>query len=129
LKALESEDKLMTTQLRVILIILILITIIGFIGQIKKKNLELRYTLSWLSLLFVLLLVAIFPGILQWFTSIFGIELPINMIFFLGFIFTLLIVYRLTAAVSKMSREITNLTQKLALLDKEDNEKQNGIQK
>ena len=119
----------MTTQLRVILIILILITIIGFIGQIKKKNLELRYTLSWLSLLFVLLLVAIFPGILQWFTSIFGIELPINMIFFLGFIFTLLIVYRLTAAVSKMSREITNLTQKLALLDKEDNEKQNGIQK
>jgi hypothetical protein len=95
------------------------------IRQIKKKNLELQYTISWLFLLFVILLVSIFPGILSWLSSVMGIELPINMVFFLGFVFTLLIMYRLTAAVSKMSREITELTQKLALLDKEFKEHEN----
>lgn len=113
----------MSFQLRMILIALILLTGVLVIAQIKKRNLELKYTLSWLSLFFVLLLVTVFPGILNWITNVFGIELPINMIFFLGFIFTLLIVYRLTQAVSKMSREITELTQKVALLDKDTKEK------
>lgn len=113
----------MTFQLRIILVILIVLIIAIVIRQIEKRNLELRYTLSWLSLLFILLLVTLFPHILNWFTALAGIELPINMVFFLGFGFTLLIVYRLTEAVSKMSREITELTQKVALLDKENKEK------
>ena len=115
----------MTIQLRIILILMVLLTGSIAIRQIKKKNLELQYTISWLFLLFVILLVSVFPGILSWLSSVMGIELPINMVFFLGFVFTLLIMYRLTAAVSKMSREITELTQKLALLDKEFKEHEN----
>ena len=112
----------MSIQLRIILVVLVLLTGLVVIRQIKKKNLELQYTISWLFLLFVILLVSIFPGILSWMSSIMGIELPINMVFFLGFVFTLLIIYSLTEAVSKMSREITELTQKLALLDKKNRE-------
>jgi hypothetical protein len=109
----------MTIQLRIILIVMVLLTWAIAVKEIKKKNLELQYTISWLFLLFVILLVSIFPGILNWLSSVMGIELPINMVFFLGFIFTLIIIYRLTSAVSKMSREITSLTQKIALLEKE----------
>ena len=118
----------MILQLRIILILLILLTGAFVVGQIKKRNLELRYTLSWLSLLIVLLLITAFPGMLNWITAIFGIELPINMVFFLGFVFTLLIVYRLTEAVSKMSREITELTQKVALIDKKNETKDGGAE-
>lgn len=113
----------MTFQLRVILIAMILITGVIVVGQIKKRNLELQYTISWLFLLFVILLVSIFPALLDKMAGLFGIELPINMVFFLGFIFTLMIIYRLTEAVSKMSREITELTQKVALLDKKAKQK------
>jgi hypothetical protein len=74
-------------------------------------------------LLSVIALVDIFPGLLNWLSSAMGIELPINMIFFLGFIFTLLIIYRLTEAISKMSREITELTQKVAMMEKEERQK------
>jgi Uncharacterized conserved protein len=109
----------MTAQLRIILIFMIIITGMLVIRQIKRKNLALKYTISWLFLLFVILIVSIFPGILGWLSGLMGIELPINMVFFLGFIFTLIIMYRLTEAVSKMSSEITELTQKVALLDKE----------
>ena len=115
----------MTVQLRIIIAALVILTGAVAVGQIKKKNLELQYTISWLFLLFVILLVSIFPGILSWMSSVMGIELPINMVFFLGFVFTLLILYRLTEAASKMSREITSLTQKVALLDKELKEHEN----
>ena len=115
----------MTIQLRIVLIILIILALILFFHRIKSQKLALQYSLSWLVLLLILLIVVLFPGILGVVTHMIGIELPINMIFFLGFLFTLLIIYNLTVAISKMSNEIKNLTQKLALLEKKssDNEK------
>lgn len=115
----------MTVQLRIILIFMVIITGLLVIRQIKRKNLALKYTISWLFLLSVILIVSIFPAILGWLSSLMGIELPINMVFFLGFVFTLIIMYRLTEAASKMSQEITELTQKAALLDKELKEHEN----
>ena len=55
-----------------------------------------------------------------------GIEVPSNMLFFLGFCFALVIIFVLTIAVSRMSIRIKNLTQEMALYEKrmKDNERQ-----
>lgn len=113
----------MTVQLRIILFILISLTFALFVDQIKQKKLKLQYTLTWMLLLLFILIVTVFPGILGFVANIMGIALPINMIFFFGFLFTLVIIYRLTMAVSKQSEEIKFLTQKVALLEKEINDK------
>lgn len=109
----------MTIQLRIVLFILIILALILFFHRIKNQKLALQYSLSWLVLLAILLIVVLFPNLLYYFSNAVGIELPINMIFFLGFLFTLLIIYNLTVAISKMSNEIKDLTQKLALMEKE----------
>lgn len=113
----------MTVQLRIILFILILLTFALFVDQIKQKKLKLQYTLTWMMLLLFILIVTVFPEILGFVADIMGIALPVNMIFFFGFLFTLVIIYRLTMAVSKQSEEIKFLTQKVALLEKEINDK------
>lgn len=112
----------MNTVTRILLLIMLGVTFVIVIRQIKEKKLALQYTLSWLFLLLALFIVLLFPGLLGWLTKVCGIALPINMIFFLGFVFTLIIVYRLTAAVSKMSDEIRDLTQKIALMEKDKND-------
>lgn len=113
----------MTVQLRIILFILILLTFALFVNQIKQKKLKLQYTLTWMMLLLFILVVTVFPEILGFVANLMGIALPINMIFFFGFMFNLVIIYRLTMAVSKQSEEIKFLTQKVALLEKEINDK------
>lgn len=113
----------MSTVTRILLLIMLGVTFIIFIRQIKEKKLSLKYTLSWLFLLIALFIFVLFPDLLGWLSRICGITLPINMVFFLGFIFTLLIVYRLTAAVSKMSDEIRDLTQKIALMEKDEDDR------
>ena len=113
----------MTVQLRIILFILISLTFALFVDQIKQKKLKLQYTLNWMRLLLFVLFVTAFPGVLGFVANLMGIALPINMIFFFGFLFTLVIIYRLTMAVSKQSEEIKFLTQKVALLEKEINDK------
>ena len=113
----------MTVQLRIILFFLISLTFALFVDQIKQKKLKLQYTLTWMILLLFVLFVTAFPGVLGFVANLMGIALPINMIFFFGFIFTLMIIYRLTMAVSKQSEEIKFLTQKVALLEKKINDK------
>lgn len=108
----------MSTRLHILLFAAVLFTLFEVIKRVREKKLLLQYTLTWLTLLVVLLLVALFPQLLSWISDLIGIALPINMVFFLGFCFSLLIIFELTQAVSKMSVQIKDLTQKIALLDK-----------
>lgn len=121
----------MTLQLRIIIFILLILALVLFFHRIKNQKLALQYSLSWLMLIVILFIVVLFPKSLNVITEVLGIELPINMVFFLGFVFTLLIIYDLTVAVSKMSNEIKDLTQKIALMEKQlhDDEKGNCNEK
>ena len=113
----------MNVQLRVLLIVLIVFVFILFVQQIKKKALKLQYTLTWLALLFFLFIVTVFSSLQNFLSNMMGISLPINLIFFFGFLFMLAIVYRLTEAISKQSEQIKDLAQKIALMEKEINDK------
>ena len=112
----------MSTRLQIILILLVLIMILVVVRRIRSKKLLLQYTLSWMMLLAMLLLVACIPNLLKGISSLLGIASPMNMVFFVGFCFTLLIIFDLTQAVSKMSQQIKDLTQKVALMEKEKEE-------
>ena len=50
-----------------------------------------------------------------WFSGFLGIDAPVNMIFFLGFCFSLVIIYILTVSLSRMSTKMRRLTQIIAL--------------
>lgn len=112
----------MGLHLKIFLLICLVAVLIFMIRSIKNKKLVLQYSLSWLFLIVGLAIVILFPGILNVISGIIGIAVPVNTIFFLGFLFALLIIFNLTSAVSKMSVEITRLTQELAILKKKTEE-------
>lgn len=108
----------MGPHLKIFLLICLLAVFVFVVNQIKNRKLVLQYTLSWLFLIFGLAIVILVPEILNIISRLIGIAVPVNTIFFLGFLFALVIIYNLTRAVSKMSVEITRLTQELAMLKK-----------
>lgn len=112
----------MGAHLKIFLLVCLLIVLVYMVNQIKDKKLVLQYTLSWMFLIFGLAVVILFPGILNIISRMIGIAVPVNTVFFLGFLFALVIIFNLTSAVSKMSVEITRLTQELALLKKRIND-------
>lgn len=112
----------MVFRLRMILLVVVVLLLLWIIQQIKSRKLELRYTLSWLMLIVVMLLMVLFPNLLYWASDTMGIQSPVNALFLCGFAFSLSIIYTLTVAVSKQSEEIKKLTQKIALLEKDSKE-------
>lgn len=83
-----------------------------------KKKLELRYALAWLGVGIAILVLDCFPQVITWLAIKVGIASPINMLFFLGFCFSLVIIFILTVAVSRSSIRIKQLAQELALYEK-----------
>lgn len=112
-------------RVQIVAIIVLVMAFIILIGQIKKKKLDIKYTLAWMLLDIVLIILAAFPKVIIIISKVLGIETPSNMIFFCGFIFSLIIIYVLTVAISKMSDNIRSITQKIALLEKKIQEKDN----
>ena len=108
----------MEFHLKTVLLIFALLIFVGLIVQVKQKKLDLQYTMSWIVMVFGLVVVILFPGLLSTLTMIMGVSTPVNMIFFLGFCFALLIIYNLTKYVSKLLGEIKSLSQSFAILEK-----------
>lgn len=106
----------MPIRLQIIVGIVILLGLTGIFYMVHRKKLNLKYALLWILAGVIVLIMDIFPGILGKISGFLGIELPINMLFFMGFCFSLLLVFGLTIKVSKISDEVKRLTQELAIL-------------
>ncbi len=108
----------MSDKLRIILILLVIATDLYSIYQIRHGKMSLNHSLLWIFVSMILLLIAIFPGIAFWLTSLIGMELPINMIFLFFSLFSIVLLIYLTKVISKEDRVNRRLTQQIALLER-----------
>lgn len=109
----------MGTRLRILIILGVIFALIYIISMIKREKLELKYTLSWMIAAFAVLVMAIFPSIMDWMAQILNIYSTVNALFFIGMCFILVILFSLTIAMSRNSRKLKDMVQKIALLEHE----------
>lgn len=120
---------MMTTKIQVIIGVFLVIALILIVNMIKKRRLELKYALSWLAAIILVLIFDIFPILLTKVSALLGIWAPVNMIFFLGFCFSLVIIFILTVTLSRMSERVRKLSQAIALNEEKIEELMQGKDK
>lgn len=84
---------------------------------VKRRKLQLRYSLLWLALAFVVLFCSLFPTLLFDVARALGFEAPSNFIFFCAALFLIAISLSLSMIISKQTNAIKNLAQRIALLE------------
>ena len=109
----------MNIRIQIIIAVGIDLALSMIVNMIRKKALELRYALAWLIVGTGVFVLDLFPGLMDWLAKLLGIASPVNMLFFLGFCFALMIIFTLTVAISRMSNRIKELAQELALEEKD----------
>jgi hypothetical protein len=105
----------MTLKLKVIIIFVILIGVISIVNLIRKRSLELKYALTWMILAVGLLLIVLIPGLLEALADALGIYNVMNMVFFVGFIFAIILIFGLTMAMSHNYDHVRKMAQHIAL--------------
>ena len=71
----------------------------------------------------ILFIFTLFPSTMGHVAAFFGIYSPVNMIFFMGFVLSLVIIFTLTVALSRVTARVRKLAQMIALQDEEKREK------
>ncbi len=112
--------------LRITLSIAVICYFIIILFYLKRKMLELKYTLIWLAAGVVMGIMLIFPKLLWWFRSFLGIESNMNALYMLCFAFIIMILMTLTAIVSRQMLKIRILIQEISMLEKRVRELETG---
>ena len=115
----------MGLELRISLFIAIAVYMTLIVVLLRKKSLNLKYSLLWMFMAVVLLVMVAFPGLVEFLAGLIGVASYINAIFMSFIFFILLLVVSLSSIVSKQRREIKTLIQNMAILKKEIEELKN----
>lgn len=109
---------MMTMVFRIILLVCVLLYLAIILFLMRKGRMSLKYSLIWFFSGVILLVCAVFPQVIRFFTHLIGVYSEANAVFFIGVCFLILIVLSLTSIASGQSERIRTLVQTQAILEK-----------
>lgn len=112
--------------LQITLSIAVICYFIIILYYLKRKMLELKYTLIWLAAGVIMGIMIYFPEVLVRFVRMLGIESNMNGLFILCIAFILMILMTLTSIVSRQQLKIRTLIQEISMLEKRIRELESG---
>ena len=108
----------MNLRLRITLVFALFLFFILVFYLLKRKRINIKYSLLWLLTGFGMLIPVIFPSVLNKTFMLLGISDPLNGLFSLLLFFILILIMSLTAIVSRMNERNRETIQTIALLEK-----------
>ena len=116
----------MSIRIKCVIIVVLILGLLKILGLIKKNKLELKYALSWLFLEVGILIITLIPNLLNVISKALGIYNEINMLFCLGFVFIILVIFSLTMSLSRNSERVRKMVQEIALNSYANDKKESG---
>lgn len=102
-------------------IILSIIFIIFILNLVRKNKLDEKYSILWLFFAVILLIVSIFPSIIEKVAEIFDVYYPPALLLLFAIIILGAYIVHITLVITKQNKMIIKLAQELALVqEKED---------
>lgn len=108
----------MSTNLIIASILFSVFIIVSILVLLRKKKVNIKYSLIWIILFFILLIATIIPGFLVWVTHLLGFKTASNMVFSLILAVLVIISITLTVIVSQQDKKIRLLIQEVSILKK-----------
>ena len=105
-------------KLQIILIVAIVFYFVIILYFLKKKALELKYTLIWIVAGGVMLILVAFPRLMYIIVRYLGIQSSMNGLYIALIAFIIMILMTLTSIVSRLAYKAKTLTQEIALIEK-----------
>lgn len=104
--------------LNIVLIVITLIYIFLILKSIRKKKLQISFSVFWLITGILLIVALLIPNLVENIAKMLGFEVPANMVFCLTIFVSFYLIFNLTVALSKENKKNTMLVQEVSILKK-----------
>ena len=112
----------MSVALRICLVALSIISLFYIIRKIRYSKMQIEYTLFWIVLSIIMILMAVFPQIVYSIAYMFGIMSPANMVYLFIIGILLVKVFMMTIEISNLESKVQALIQEVGISGKEQRE-------
>lgn len=113
----------MSWTLRIVLIAVSVAATIGVIVKIRKAKMQIEDAVFWVLFSFLLILLALCPPLLYFFTNLLGMQSPANLLFLVIIGLLLVKVFFMSLRISLLDEKLKTLAQNAALDELENREK------
>ena len=107
----------MPLRQQILAIIVGLCVLVLIIELVRRRKLREEYSWLWLVSGFIIFLLVIWRGLLDFVARLMGNVIPSSAVFFFGIIFLILVNLHSAMKISELNNQVKNLAQKLAILD------------
>lgn len=103
-------------KINIIIAVVLVILFIYCISKIKSAHMDFKNGLPWLIGIALLLVLDLFPDIVETITDWVGIELPINLLFLVAIGLCMVLIFRQSMEISRLKEEHKKLAQEMAII-------------
>ncbi len=116
---LESAIDTMPTS-QVVLALTVAFSVLAIVLElVRRQKLREDYAILWIGTATALIILALSPGILTWFSSFFETQSLVSMLYFGAFVFLLLVALQFSVRLTKLTFRSKTTSQRIALLEAE----------
>ncbi|CAN5213577.1 hypothetical protein BH11ACT4_BH11ACT4_02150 [soil metagenome] len=94
-----------------------LLILIVVVELLRRRHLRERHAVWWLVAGLLALVAGVFPSTLDWAASLIGIEVPINLVFFVSIAILFLVALQNSSELTQLETKTRLLAEKAALLE------------
>ena len=97
-------------------VIFAFIVLLGIFFRMRNQGMKERYATWWLVIAIAVAVISIFPRVLDEAAHLVGVQVPLNLAFFLAGVIMLLLSLRFSVDLSQSDEERRRLTEEIAFL-------------
>jgi hypothetical protein len=105
----------MTVLTHVLAIVASALSLIVVVELLRRRHLRERHAIWWFIASVLALIVSIFPSTLVWVANLIGIEVPINLVFFVSVAVLFFVCLQLSSEVTRLEASTRTLAEIIAL--------------
>lgn len=109
----------MSIAIRLLLIVSSVLTFVYILRRIHKSQIQIQDSVFWILFSLVVLLMAIFPGIIIGLADMLGIQSPINFVFLVFIFFAYIKIFSMTIKIATLENKIKSLAYEIAIHKKD----------
>lgn len=110
---------MMTITLRIVLIVCSLLSFVLCIKRVKQSKLRVADSIIWVIGSFILILMSIFSGAVEWISEKLGFIAPVNFVFLVVIGFLLIETFISNIKIAMLNEKVKNLNHYIALKEHE----------
>jgi hypothetical protein len=93
-----------------------LLVLAGIFELLRRRQLSEKYAVLWLVVGVLILVLTVFPQLLNLISRAVGVVVPLNLVLFVGIVFLLCVALHLSWELSRLENETRKLAEDLAIL-------------